>query len=79
VLADEPTGNLDYRGGRDLMELFRRLHADGQALVVVTHDPGIAAFAERVVFLRDGQVVDDVRVDERGAEALLARLVALET
>ncbi|MBV9254472.1 MAG: ABC transporter ATP-binding protein [Actinobacteria bacterium] len=78
ILADEPTGNLDYRGGRDLMELFRRLHADGQSLVVVTHDPGIAAFAERVVFLRDGKVVDDVPVDERGAEALLARLVALE-
>jgi putative ABC transport system ATP-binding protein len=79
ILADEPTGNLDYRGGRDLMELFTRLHAGGQALVVVTHDPGIAAFAERVVFLRDGQVVDDVPVDEqRGAEGLLARLVALE-
>jgi putative ABC transport system ATP-binding protein len=79
VLADEPTGNLDYRGGRDLMELFTRLHGDGQSLVVVTHDPGIAAFAERVVFLRDGHVVDDVEVDkQRGAEALLARLVALE-
>ena len=80
VLADEPTGNLDYRGGRDLMELFSRLHAGGQSIVVVTHDPGIAAFAERVVFLRDGRVVDDVPVDkQRGAEALLARLVALET
>jgi putative ABC transport system ATP-binding protein len=79
VLADEPTGNLDYRGGRDLMELFRRLHGAGQSIVVVTHDPGIAAFAQRVVFLRDGRVVDDVEVDEhRGAEALLARLVALE-
>ena len=79
VLADEPTGNLDYRGGRDLMELFGVLHRGGQTIVVVTHDPGIAAYSQRVVFLRDGQIVDDVAVDPgSGPEALVAKLVDLE-
>jgi len=80
VLADEPTGNLDYRGGRELMQLFGRLHLGGQTIVVVTHDPGIAAFSQRVVFLRDGRVVDDVTVEPgSGPEALVTRLTQLES
>jgi putative ABC transport system ATP-binding protein len=56
VLADEPTGALDSAGGEEVMELFRRLHADGQAIMLVTHDPEVAAAADRIVQMRDGKV-----------------------
>lgn len=56
LLADEPTGSLDSEGGREVLELFRRLHLDGQTIVMVTHSPEVAAGAERVVHLRDGVV-----------------------
>ena len=76
LLADEPTGNLDHRAGKEILDLFCRLHAGGQTVVLVTHDPAVAAAAQRVVFLHDGQVVDDVR--PRGARSLLRRLTALQ-
>jgi putative ABC transport system ATP-binding protein len=58
VLADEPTGNLDSVTGRGIMELLRELNGErGLTLLVVSHDPEVAAFADRVVRLRDGQVV----------------------
>jgi putative ABC transport system ATP-binding protein len=56
VLADEPTGALDSAGGLEVMELFRRLHADGQTIMLVTHDEKVAAHADRIVRLRDGKV-----------------------
>ena len=59
VLADEPTGALDSEGGAEVLELFRRLHADGQTIVLVTHDQPVADAAQRVVRMRDGRVVDD--------------------
>ena len=59
ILADEPTGNLDSRTGADVMNLFDQLHASGQTLVVVTHDPDIAARAARRVVFHDGQIVTD--------------------
>jgi putative ABC transport system ATP-binding protein len=60
VFADEPTGNLDSSSGRDVLALLRRAVDDfGQTIVMVTHDAGAAAVADRVVFLADGQVVDD--------------------
>jgi putative ABC transport system ATP-binding protein len=58
LLADEPTGALDSDGGEEILELFRRLHADGQSILLVTHDPLIAAAADRLVEMRDGQLVD---------------------
>jgi len=58
VLADEPTGALDSAGGVEVMELFRRLHADGQTILLVTHDEKVAAHADRVVKMRDGKVED---------------------
>lgn len=58
VLADEPTGNLDSKSGRDIMELFRRFNRElGQTFVVVSHDPGFAEYAHRVVRMRDGEIV----------------------
>jgi len=58
VLADEPTGALDSEGGNEVLELFRRLHAGGQTILLVTHDHAVADAAQRVVRMKDGRVVD---------------------
>ena len=58
LLADEPTGNLDSRSAADVLALLRELHAGGQTLVMVTHDPAIAAGAQRTIHLRDGRIVE---------------------
>ena len=59
LLADEPTGNLDSVTSEEIMRVFADLHAAGQTVIMVTHEPDIAAHAERVVVLRDGQVESD--------------------
>jgi putative ABC transport system ATP-binding protein len=59
LLADEPTGALDSEGGQEVIELLSRLHTGGQTIVLVTHDPGVAAAAERVVRMRDGRIVEE--------------------
>src|SRR5438128_1229140 len=59
LLADEPTGNLDSRNGEAVMELLRELHRAGSTIVMVTHDPRFARYAERHVNLFDGRVVDE--------------------
>ena len=62
LLADEPTGNLDSRSSREIMEIFQRLQRDsGITLIVVTHEPEIASFLDRVITFRDGEVISDVR------------------
>jgi len=58
LLADEPTGNLDSKTGRDIMELFRSLNEEGQSIVMVTHNPESMAFSSRTLHLRDGRVVN---------------------
>ena len=60
LLADEPTGNLDSTNGEAVMDLLRELHRGGATLVMVTHDPRYAEYAERSIHLFDGQVVEDV-------------------
>jgi putative ABC transport system ATP-binding protein len=65
LLADEPTGNLDSHTSEEIMTLFERLHDEGQTIVVVTHEPDIAAHMERRVVLRDGQISIDEPVAER--------------
>jgi putative ABC transport system ATP-binding protein len=59
ILADEPTGNLDSKTGQEIMALFDTLHARGNTIVLVTHEPDIAQFAHRVVHIRDGQIFSD--------------------
>ena len=59
VWADEPTGNLDSATAASVLDLLREMHAAGQTLVVVTHDPGIARSAWRLVRMQDGLIVDD--------------------
>ncbi len=61
LLADEPTGNLDSHTGTEIMNLFATLHEAGNTIVVVTHEPEIAALAKRAIYIRDGQVEKDVR------------------
>jgi putative ABC transport system ATP-binding protein len=61
LLADEPTGNLDSKTGVEIMGLFARLHQGGNTIIVVTHEAEIAAYAHRVIAIRDGQVERDVR------------------
>jgi putative ABC transport system ATP-binding protein len=61
LLADEPTGNLDSKTGNEIMGVFERLHAAGNTIVLVTHEADIAAYAHRVIHIRDGQVEKDVK------------------
>ncbi|MES1256263.1 MAG: ABC transporter ATP-binding protein [Acidobacteriota bacterium] len=61
LLADEPTGNLDSKTGLEIMSLFERLHQGGNTIVLVTHEPEVAAFAYRTIHLRDGAIENDVR------------------
>jgi putative ABC transport system ATP-binding protein len=56
LLADEPTGNLDSHSGAEVIELFHDLHASGRTIILITHDPEVAAVAERQIHIRDGQV-----------------------
>ncbi|GAB1594994.1 ABC transporter ATP-binding protein [Lysobacter claricitrinus] len=67
LLADEPTGNLDSQTSAEIMALFDALHAQGQTVVVVTHEPDIAAHCHRVLRVHDGLIVDDVRNPPRAA------------
>ncbi len=64
LLADEPTGNLDSHSGAEIIEILRRLHAQGLTIVLVTHDPGIAACTQRIVRLHDGEIVADERTQQ---------------
>jgi putative ABC transport system ATP-binding protein len=70
VLADEPTGALDSEGGHEVLELFRRLHAGGQAILLVTHDHDVAEAGDRIVRMRDGRIEGhDVEATATGTTA----------
>jgi putative ABC transport system ATP-binding protein len=63
ILADEPTGNLDTKTSREVMQVFQGLNEEGKSIVIITHESEIAAFAKRVVTMRDGLIVSDVSTD----------------
>jgi putative ABC transport system ATP-binding protein len=67
LLADEPTGNLDSASGRQVLELLERLNREGITLLVVTHDPGVARRAGRIVLMTDGRIARRVGPEELGA------------
>ena len=66
IMADEPTGALDSKTGRQVLEILHSLHADGTTIILITHDNGIAATAERIVRLSDGKIVADGTREEVG-------------
>ena len=75
IFADEPTGNLDSKAGAEILAFMRRAVADfGQTIVMVTHDPVAAGYADRALFLNDGRIVDEM--EGPTAEAVLDRLKA---
>jgi putative ABC transport system ATP-binding protein len=77
VFADEPTGNLDSRSGAEVLGFLRRsVDEFGQTIVMVTHDPGAASYADRVLFLADGRIVDEML--DPTAERVLERMKAFE-
>jgi putative ABC transport system ATP-binding protein len=79
LLADEPTGNLDSASAAEVLGLLRELKAEGQTLVLVTHDARVAAAADRVLAMRDGLVVDETRLeDRREPSAVVSQLLRLE-
>ena len=78
VLADEPTGNLDSEATLDVLRLFESLHGAGQTLVIVTHDPRIAATADRLISMRDGAFLDETRLTG-GTTGQLGALAGLES
>lgn len=81
VLADEPTGNLDTKAADEIVELLKQVAKDwGRTVLMVTHDPRIAAYADRIVFLKDGKVVNEVQLEAKlsdNAEAVSQILKAI--
>lgn len=68
VLADEPTGNLDSATGEEIMAMFTRLHKEGVTLILVTHEPDIAQYAQRIITLKDGGIISDQSTAQKNRE-----------
>jgi macrolide transport system ATP-binding/permease protein len=74
LIADEPTGNLDSTTGREILAMFRQLNAeDGLTIILVTHDPAVAAFADRIIHIRDGLIEEDEADDRPAAPSSASR------
>jgi putative ABC transport system ATP-binding protein len=78
LLADEPTGNLDSRSAAGVLDLLRQSHADGQTILLVTHDANVASIADRVVHMKDGRIKNETTLDRAtGRQNLLSELITL--
>ena len=79
LLADEPTGNLDSKSALEVMRLLAQTHEQGQTVLVVTHDPNVASIAQRVVFMKDGQITHETMLeDQPSSRRLLIELLDVE-
>ena len=68
ILADEPTGNLDSKSSFDIADLFVQLNNKGKTIVMITHEPDIAQFAKRMIYLRDGRIISDKMIENRSTK-----------
>ncbi|MBI4388116.1 MAG: ABC transporter permease [Candidatus Omnitrophica bacterium] len=71
ILADEPTGNLDSKSGKEVMQIIHELHENGMTVIIVTHDENIAAQAERIVRMQDGKIVRDEQIQKKSGTKTL--------
>jgi putative ABC transport system ATP-binding protein len=79
LLADEPTGNLDSQTAREVLRLLRQTHMQGQTILLVTHDPNVASLAQRVIFMKDGRIINETILRERDdTKTLLVELLDME-
>jgi putative ABC transport system ATP-binding protein len=70
ILADEPTGNLDTNASEEIMKIFKNLNREGTSIIVVTHEPEVAKYADRIIVFKDGCIIEDSR--KEGGENYLA-------
>jgi putative ABC transport system ATP-binding protein len=78
LLADEPTGNLNSQGAREVLALMSQYHSMGQTILLVSHDARVASAAERVIYMRDGSIKDETRMEhDHDARKVLSRIIQL--
>jgi putative ABC transport system ATP-binding protein len=79
LLADEPTGNLDSKATLGVLRMLRQTHTEGQTILVVTHDPNVASIAQRVIFMKDGQITHETSLQEKAdSKNVLLELLDME-
>ena len=74
IFADEPTGALDTASGKNVIEIIQKLHKEGHTVIMVTHDPGIAAIANRIIEIRDGEIISDTSKNPEIPESKIERI-----
>jgi putative ABC transport system ATP-binding protein len=65
ILADEPTGNLDTKTGELVLDTFQNLHNEGRTIILITHERYVAEHAQRIIHIRDGEIIDDEKINKR--------------